>query len=103
MPKFVVFIDRPYDAGEPDGARESCLTLRLPVWGLVHSPSCYFDHGSAGLLSGNRSGIEPMVSLSYAVFAPIRRGHNDGPGEYWLDRATSVKDRMYVLPATYLS
>ena len=28
--------------------------------------------------------------MGYAAFLPVRRGHNDQPGTFWLDRVTAA-------------
>jgi len=49
-------------------------------------PAVVFNHGSIGLTDSAYAGIQALCSLGYAVFAPVRRGHNDEPGPYWLDQ-----------------
>jgi dienelactone hydrolase len=46
-------------------------------------PGVVFHHGSAGLLAAAKPAIESLVTMGYAVFAPIRRGHNRNPGPFW--------------------
>ncbi|GAA0915946.1 hypothetical protein GCM10009558_025370 [Virgisporangium aurantiacum] len=48
-------------------------------------PALVFNHGSIGFGPASLPGLQVLVALGYAVFAPIRRGHNDEPGPYWLD------------------
>jgi len=48
-------------------------------------PAVVFNHGSIGLGPASLVGLQVLLGLGYAVFAPIRRGHNEEPGPYWLD------------------
>ena len=48
-------------------------------------PALVFNHGSIGFGPASLPGLQMFLALGYAVFAPIRRGHNDEPGPYWLD------------------
>jgi len=52
-------------------------------------PVAVFNHGSDGLLPMSMPGIRALQDMGYATFVPIRRGHNDQPGTYWLDRVTA--------------
>lgn len=49
-------------------------------------PAVVFNHGSIGLGPASLPALQVLVGLGYAVFAPIRRGHNGEPGPYWLDQ-----------------
>jgi carboxymethylenebutenolidase len=53
-------------------------------------PAAVFNHGSDGLLPMSMPGVQALQSMGYAVFLPIRRGHNDQPGTFWLDRVTAA-------------
>jgi dienelactone hydrolase len=57
----------------------------LPPDTVAPFPAIVFNHGSDGLLPLSKPGILALRELGYAVFAPIRRGHNEQPGTYWLD------------------
>jgi dienelactone hydrolase len=46
-------------------------------------PGIVFHHGSAGLMAEAKIGLLELVEMGYAVFAPIRRGHNGNPGPFW--------------------
>ena len=46
-------------------------------------PGVIFHHGSGGLLPAAKAGVLALVQMGYAVFVPIRRGHNGNPGPYW--------------------
>ena len=46
-------------------------------------PGVVFHHGSAGLMAEAKIGLLELVGMGYAVFAPIRRGHNGNPGPFW--------------------
>jgi carboxymethylenebutenolidase len=46
-------------------------------------PGVLFHHGSGGLLPGAKGGVLALVGMGYAVFLPIRRGHNGNPGPFW--------------------
>jgi dienelactone hydrolase len=46
-------------------------------------PGIVFHHGSAGLMAEAKIGLLELVDMGYAVFAPIRRGHNGNPGPFW--------------------
>jgi len=46
-------------------------------------PGIVFHHGSAGLMAAARTSIEMLVGSGFAVFAPIRRGHNGSDGPFW--------------------
>lgn len=48
-----------------------------------------FHHGSSGLLPAAKPAIESLVAMGYAVFSPIRRGHNRNPGPFWEALVTS--------------
>ena len=48
-------------------------------------PAVVFNHGSIGLGPASLPSLQVLLGLGYAVFAPIRRGHNEEPGPYWLD------------------
>jgi carboxymethylenebutenolidase len=52
-------------------------------------PAAVFNHGSDGLLPASMPGIQALLGMGYATFIPIRRGHNDQPGTYWLDHVTA--------------
>lgn len=52
-------------------------------------PAAVFNHGSDGLLPMSMPGVQALVSMGYATFLPVRRGHNDQPGTFWLDRVTA--------------
>jgi len=52
-------------------------------------PAAVFNHGSAGLMPTNMPGIQALRSMGYATFIPVRRGHNEQPGTFWLDRVTA--------------
>ncbi len=52
-------------------------------------PGIVFNHGSAGLLTASKPGFDALVSMGYAVFAAMRRGHNGNPGAYWRDRVNA--------------
>ncbi len=52
-------------------------------------PAAVFNHGSGGLFPANMPGVQALQSMGYAVFLPIRRGHNGQPGTFWLDRVTA--------------
>lgn len=52
------------------------------------SAAAVFNHGSDGLLPASMPGIRALQDMGYAVFIPIRRGHNEQPGTFWLDRVT---------------
>lgn len=52
-------------------------------------PAAVFNHGSDGLLPASMPGIRALQGMGYAIFLPIRRGHNDQPGTFWLDRVTA--------------
>lgn len=62
--------------------------LLLPV-GQEPFPAVIFQHGSAGLMPSNGSGIEALRRMGYAVFVALRRGHNNNPGPNWLSLVTS--------------
>ncbi len=62
--------------------------LLLPV-GQKPFPAVIFQHGSAGLMPSNRSGIEALLRMGYAVFVALRRGHNNNPGPNWLSLVPS--------------
>ena len=62
--------------------------LLLPV-GQEPFPAVIFQHGSAGLMPSNRSGIEALRRMGYAVFVALRRGHNNNPGPNWLSLVPS--------------
>ncbi len=51
-------------------------------------PAVVFNHGSDGLRAASMPGILALRSMGYAVFLPVRRGHNNQPGTFWLDRVT---------------
>src|SRR4029078_12324015 len=46
-------------------------------------PGVVFHRGSAGLMAEAKIGLLELVDMGYAVFAPIRRGHNGNPGLFW--------------------
>jgi len=52
-------------------------------------PAAVFNHGSDGLRPASMPGIEALRSMGYATFIPVRRGHNEQPGTFWLDRVTA--------------
>ncbi len=52
-------------------------------------PGIVFNHGSDGLLPISMPGVLALRSMGYAVFCPIRRGHNEQPGTFWSDRVTA--------------
>jgi carboxymethylenebutenolidase len=52
-------------------------------------PAIIFQHGSSGLLPSNKSGIEALYQMGYAVFVALRRGHNGNPGPHWLSLVTA--------------
>ncbi len=52
-------------------------------------PAAVFNHGSDGLLPASMPGILALHGMGYAVFIPVRRGHNAQPGTFWLDRVTA--------------
>jgi dienelactone hydrolase len=58
----------------------------LPVDGDAAAPAVVFNHGSDGLLPMSMPGVQALHELGYATFVPVRRGHNDQPGTFWLDR-----------------
>jgi dienelactone hydrolase len=53
-------------------------------------PGIVFHHGSAGLMAAARPSIEQLVAMGYAVFAPVRRGHNGSPGPFWESLVTAA-------------
>ncbi len=53
-------------------------------------PAILFEHGSSGLLPSNRSGIEALRHMGYAIFVAMRRGHNGNPGPTWLSLVTAA-------------
>ena len=46
-------------------------------------PGVVFHHGSNGLMAEAKLGLLELVGMGYAVFVPIRRGHNGNPGPFW--------------------
>jgi dienelactone hydrolase len=62
--------------------------LFLPAGGPPF-PGIVFNHGSGGLLAESKPGFDALVSMGYAVFAAVRRGHNGNPGAYWRDRISA--------------
>ena len=56
----------------------------------VHFRRLYSTVDSDGLLPMSMPGVQALQSMGYAVFLPIRRGHNDQPGTFWLDRVTAT-------------
>ncbi len=52
-------------------------------------PAAVFNHGSDGLLPGSMSGVLALRDMGYATFLPVRRGHNEQPGTFWLDQVTA--------------
>ena len=52
-------------------------------------PAAIFNHGSGGLMAATRPGILALPDMGYATFVPVRRGHNEQPGPYWLDQVTA--------------
>ena len=46
-------------------------------------PGVIFHHGSGGLLPAAKPGVLALAEMGYAVFVPVRRGHNGNPGPYW--------------------
>jgi dienelactone hydrolase len=55
-------------------------------------PVLIFNHGSGGLVPEVISGISELARIGYAVFCPMRRGHNDNPGPFWRDLVTGEPD-----------
>src|SRR5438128_1023926 len=49
-------------------------------------PAVVFNHGSIGFGPASLPSLQVLVGLGYAVFAPVRRGHNDQPGADLRDR-----------------
>lgn len=43
-------------------------------------PAVVFNHGSIGFGPASLASLQVLLGLGYAVFAPIRRGHNEEPG-----------------------
>lgn len=58
----------------------------LPPEGAGPFPGIVFNHGSDGLLPLSMPGVLALRDLGYATFLPVRRGHNEQPGPFWLDR-----------------
>lgn len=52
-------------------------------------PAAVFNHGSDGLLPASMPGVLALPDMGYATFLPVRRGHNEQPGLFWLDRVTA--------------
>jgi dienelactone hydrolase len=46
-------------------------------------PGIVFHHGSNGLMAAAKGGAQALVDMGYAVFVPLRRGHNGNPGPFW--------------------
>jgi hypothetical protein len=69
--------------------------LELPAFWLPPAadppyPAVVFSHGSDGLLPLSMPGVLALRDLGYAVFAAVRRGHNEQPGVFWQDRVTAA-------------
>jgi dienelactone hydrolase len=52
-------------------------------------PAAVFNHGSDGLLPASMPGVLALRDMGYAAFLPIRRGHNEQPGTFWLEQVTA--------------
>jgi dienelactone hydrolase len=52
-------------------------------------PVAVFNHGSDGLMPASMPGVLALRDLGYATFLAVRRGHNEQPGTFWLDRVTA--------------
>ena len=57
-------------------------------------PGVVFHHGSNGLMAEAKFGLLELVGMGYAVFAPIRRGHNGNPGPFWEDLVTETGGQL---------
>ena len=81
----------PYDqwrTSYPSDGRE-LAGFWLPPEGSGPFPAAVFNHGSDGLLPASMPGIQALRGMGYAIFVPVRRGHNEQPGTFWLDRVTA--------------
>jgi carboxymethylenebutenolidase len=83
----LVHYDRWRTSYRSDG-RELAGFWLLPA-GSGPFPAAVFNHGSDGLLPASMPGILALQDMGFATFLPVRRGHNDQPGTFWLDRVTA--------------
>ena len=71
----------------PSDGHELAGYLLLPD-GDGPFPALMFNHGSGGLVPEVISGLKELSRLGYAVFSPMRRGHNSNSGTFWRDLVT---------------
>jgi dienelactone hydrolase len=72
----------------PSDGRELAGFWLVPE-GAGPFPVAVFNHGSDGLLPASMPGVLALRDMGYATFLGIRRGHNEQPGTFWLDRVTA--------------
>ena len=75
----------------PSNGRDLAGYLLLPE-GEGPYPALIFNHGSGGLVPEIIDGIRELAGLGYAIFCPMRRGHNGNPGPFWSDLVTGEPD-----------